>query len=113
MLFLVTGENIDAGYLLPPDQLVQIGEQALVPSFQILAQWEAEGRIKGGVHPGERDGAIIIEADSFEELDDMMNSLPFFGLIKWSTQPLIPFSTFSQQFPKYIQRIKEMTQPPQ
>src|SRR5579872_3343423 len=108
MLFLITGDYIDAGALLPPEQTFQVIEQAVVTSFQILGQWEQEGKLKGGVHPGERDGAFVIDADSFEELDAMMNSLPFFGLVKWSTQPLIPFSTMAQQLPQYIQRAREM-----
>src|ERR1041384_2035936 len=83
MLFLVTGDNIDPGYLLPPEQNFQILEQAVIPSFQTMAQWVKEGKAKGGVFPGERGGAAIIEAASFEELDAMMNQLPFFGLVKW------------------------------
>jgi hypothetical protein len=110
MLVLITGENIDSGYLIPPDQLVQILEQALVPSFQMLAEWERQGRLKGGVHLGERDGAFVIEAESFEELDRMMNSLPFFGSVKWSTQPLIPFSSFALQFPENVANLKQMSQ---
>lgn len=102
MLFLVTGENIDPGYLLPPDQTIQALQQAVVPSFQILAQWEQQGKLKGGLFAGERAGGFVLEADSFEDLDSMMNHLPFFGLVKWQVKPLIPWQTMAQQFPQYL-----------
>ena len=110
MLFLVRGENIDAGYLLPPDQAMQTIEQAVVPSFQQLAQWAQQGKIKCGVHPGERSGAFVIEAESYEELDSMMNHLPAFGLVKWDVKPLMPFATAAQQLPGYINDFRQQMQ---
>jgi len=110
VLFLVMGENIDAGYLLPPEQTIQTIEQAVVPSFQILAQYAAQGKLKGGTYPGERAGAFVIEADSFEELDNIMNHLPFFGLVKWQVKPVLPFQASVQQLPGYIRDIRQMMQ---
>jgi hypothetical protein len=108
MLFLVTGENIDAGYLLPPAQTFAAIEQAVLPSFQMLAQLEQEGRLKGGLFPGERAGGFVIEAGSFEELDRLMNQLPFFGLVKWTVRPLMPFASAAQQVPEYIRHARGM-----
>ena len=110
MQFLVTGENIDAGYLLPPEQTMQVIEQAVVPSFQTFAQWEREGRLKGGLFPGERAGAFVIEADSPEELDRLMNQVPFFGLVKWNVKPLVPWQTMARQLPQYVQNFRQMMQ---
>jgi muconolactone delta-isomerase len=107
MLFLVMGENIDAGYLLPPEQAMQTIEQAVVPSFQMLAQLEQQGKVKGGTFPGERGGGFVVEVDSYEELDSMMNHLPFFGLVKWQVKPLMSFQANSQQLPQYIQDIRQ------
>jgi hypothetical protein len=110
MLFLITAENIDPGYLLPPEQGFQIIEQAVIPSFQILEGWVAEGRAKGGTFPGERGGAVVVEASSFEELDSMMNQLPFFGLVKWQIKALMPFHASVQQLPQYIAGARQMMQ---
>ncbi len=110
MLFLVIGDNIDPGYLLPPDQTMQALEQAVVPSFQMLAQWEQQGRAKGGIFAGERAGGFVLEADSFEELDSMMNHLPFYGLVKWQIKPLMTFQSISQQLPGYIADAKQQLQ---
>ncbi len=110
MLFLVRGENIDAGYLLPPEQTMQAIEQAVVPSFQALASLEQEGKVKGGTFPGERAGAFVVEADSYEELDGLMNRLPFFGLVKWEVKPLMPFRSVAQQLPQYLQEARQSMQ---
>jgi len=110
MLFLITAENIDPGYLLPPEQSFQIIEQAVVPSFQTLAGWVSEGKAKGGVFPGERGGAMVVEASSLEDLDSMMNQLPFFGLVKWQVKALMPFQAVVQQLPQYIAGARQMMQ---
>jgi muconolactone delta-isomerase len=110
MLFLVRGENIDAGYLLPPEQQMGAIEQAVVPSFQQLAQWEQQGKVKGGVVPGERGGGFVVDVESYEELDSMMNHLPFFGLVKWEIKPLMPFATISQKLPGYINDVRQQMQ---
>jgi hypothetical protein len=108
MMFLVLGENIDSGYLIPPDQLFPVLEQAVVPSFQMLAERVAQGKGMGGVYPGERRGAFVLEAGSFEELDAFMNSLPFFGFVKWDIKPLMPFSTIAEKIPQYLSHAREM-----
>ena len=108
MMFLVRGENIDSGYLIPPDQLFPVLEQRVVAGFQMLAARVAQGKAMGGVFPGERGGALILEAESFEELDAFMNSLPFFGFIKWDIKPLMPFSTIAEKIPQYLSHAREM-----
>ncbi len=110
MIFLVTGENIDARYLLPPDQTLSALEQAVVPSFQMLAQWEQEGRLKGGVFPGEQAGGFVTEANSLEEIDGLMNRLPFFGLVKWNVRPLMSMQSIAERLPQYIQDARNMMQ---
>ncbi len=107
MLFLVTGENIDAGYLLPPNQAMEAVEAAVAPSFQQLAELERSGALRGGLFPGERAGAFVVEVESFVQLDELMNRLPFFGLVKWQVKPLMPFSTAAAQTPKYVARVRE------
>ncbi|HZU11975.1 MAG TPA: hypothetical protein VFB58_03975 [Chloroflexota bacterium] len=99
MLFYVRGEYIDPGALIPPDKALEVIEQAVVPSFQMLAQ---NGQVKGGIIAGERAGAFVIEADSPEALDSLMNHLPFFGLVRWEVRALVPFATIAQQLPGYI-----------
>ncbi len=42
-----------------------------------------------GYAVGERAGAFIFEADSNAELDSLLESLPYWGLIKINVTPLV------------------------
>lgn len=88
MLYLVTGEWVEVGAMLTPEQLVPILDQAVLPSLEKLAQWEEEGKIHGGIFPGERAGAWVMEADSSEEVGRSLAGLPFWGQVKWHVRAL-------------------------
>ena len=94
MLFLVNAEHVDAGPMMPPEEAIAYIEQVVIPSIEMLAQWEREGRVRaGGVFPGERVGAFVMEADSAEEVGRLLGSLPFWGQIKWEVRALQSLSS--------------------
>src|SRR5215216_5014964 len=74
MQYLVTEELINPGPLLPPDQLVGIMRQWVLPSMDALINLKSEGKIvAGGVRVGERALVLIFEAESNEELDSILD----------------------------------------
>jgi hypothetical protein len=106
MLFLVTGEFIEPGALLPPDQVVSMLEQQILSSIEILVRWEQEGRIRGGVFAGERAGAWVMEAVSSEEIGQQLATLPFWGLVKWHVRPLQTFRSTADRERQVAEQIK-------
>src|SRR5215218_8869076 len=89
MQYLITARWPKGGAPLSPEKVVPLLEQTLVPSLEMLAEWEEEGKIYGGgVYPGERAGTWVIEADSSEELGRLVSSLPFWSQMKWHVRPL-------------------------
>jgi muconolactone delta-isomerase len=86
--FLVTGEYIELGAAQPPEQTAAMVEEVIIPSLEKWAELEDEGRLTGGVFAGERAGAFVLEADSHEEVGQILTSLPFWPLIKWQVKPL-------------------------
>ncbi len=88
MQFLVIGQYIEHGAIVPPEQVAGVIESAILPSLEMLASWVDNGAAHGGIYAGERAGAFIIEAASAEELGEMLASLPFWGLVKWEVRPL-------------------------
>ena len=89
MQYLVTGEYVEPGPLLPPDQVATMIRQAILPSHDALTNLKAEGKlIARGYSVGERSGAFIFEVDSNEELDSLLQGLPYWGLIKFRVTPL-------------------------
>lgn len=109
MQFLVTGHNVDVGPLLPPEQLVMVIEQAIVPTFEVFAQWEQAGTIRGGLFAGERAGAFILEAASAEEVGQMIGSLPAAGLVKWEVKALQSFRSSIEQTRQVAAQSKAMS----
>jgi hypothetical protein len=93
MRFVVTGEWVEVGALLSPEQTVAILEQVVLPSLEQLASWEAEGRIHGGILTGQRAGTFVLDAASAEEAGELLASLPFWGMVKWQVTPLQSFQS--------------------
>ncbi|HZU07013.1 MAG TPA: muconolactone Delta-isomerase family protein [Chloroflexota bacterium] len=93
MRFLVTGEWVEVGALLSPEQTIGVLEDVVHPSLELLARWEQEGRIRGGIQTGQRAGSFIVDAASAEELGEMLASLPFWGMVKWQVVSLQSFQS--------------------
>jgi hypothetical protein len=92
MRYFVTGEYVEPGPLLPPEQLGQMLEQVVIPSLENMAALEKEKRIvAGGILSAARAGVLILEASSHEEVSKILMSLPFWGLLKWQVTPIESF----------------------
>lgn len=105
--YLVTGEYVDPGPLLPPQQLVQLLEQMVLPSFEALAKLEEQKKILGGgLVAGARAGAFIVDVGSNSELNRLLQELPFWGIVKWTSTPLQSFRERATDEKNAIDRIK-------
>ena len=97
MRFLVTIDGSNVGVGMPPEQSAQVREKVVVPGVEKLARWEQEGRIYGGGLTGARGSVFIVEADSIEEVDQLVTSLPHWGLVKADVKPLITMSSMLER----------------
>ncbi len=107
MRFLVTIDGTDIGAGMPPERLAQVVEQMVVPSIEKLAQWEQEGRIHGGGYTAARRGVFMIDADSSDEVDQLVSSLPYWGLVKVDVRPLVSTSALLERARAQAQRLQE------
>ena len=107
MRFLVTIDGSDVGVGTPPERLAQQMDQMVIPGVEKLAQWEQEGRIHGGGYTAARGGVFIIEADSIEEVDQLVTSLPHWGLVKVDVKPLISHDALLERARAMGQRLQE------
>lgn len=106
-LYLVIGEYLDPGALLPPQGVVQVVEQTVLPSFEALAKLQDQKKIlAGGIYSGDRKGAFILDAADNDEASRMMMSLPFWGLVKWTLTPLQSFRERASDEAKMIAQLK-------
>ena len=107
MRFLVTIDGSDVGVGMPPERLVQAMDRMVIPGIEKLAQWEQEGRIHGGGYTAARGGVFIIDADTSEEVDQLVTSLPHWGLVKVDVKPLISTGAMLERSRAMRQRIQE------
>jgi muconolactone delta-isomerase len=107
MRFLVTIDGSDVGVGMPPERLAQVMDQMVIPGIEKLAQWEQEGRIHGGGYTAARGGVFMVDADSSEEVDQLVTSLPHWGLVKIDVKPLISTSVMLERARAIGQRTQE------
>ena len=107
MKYLVNMESIETG-LLPPQQMAELMERKILPSIEAVVKLEGEKKIlAGGGLVGKRAGVVIIEADSNEEVDQIITGLPFSGLMKVEVIPLQSFSKVAAKARENLKQIKE------
>src|SRR3954468_8810406 len=107
MRFLVTIDGSELGVGMPPEQLAQVIEQMVIPSTEKLDQWEQEGRIHGGGYTAARGAVFIMGADSSEEVDQLLTSLPHWGLVKVKVKPLISTGVMLERAQAMRQRLQD------
>jgi muconolactone delta-isomerase len=106
MQYLVTMEALETG-LLPPQQVAQIIENQIIPSLEACGKLCEEKKIlAGGVLTGRRAGAVIVEAASNEELNRLLGSLPFWGMMKVDVTPMVSFDEQVEQARQQLEAIK-------
>ena len=105
--YLVTGDYVDPGPLLPPEQLAHLIEHLVLPSFEALAKLEGEKKILGGgILAGARAGAFIVDVASNDELNRLLQNLPFWGIVRWSSTPLQGFRERAADERQAMERLK-------
>jgi muconolactone delta-isomerase len=109
--YLVTVETVETGPLLPPEGVVGVLRRAVLPSLDAFVRMESEGKIlAGGVPVGERRGVFIVEADSNEELDGLLQDLPAWGIAKTKVTPLQRFQNRLEHTTQYADRMESSLQ---
>ena len=63
----------------------------VIPTEEALARLETEGKVHGGV--AARAGALILDAESHDEANKILQGLPAWGIAKWELTPLQSFET--------------------
>ncbi len=80
-LYFVTMDIEPAGTRLPVDGLAKIVREAILPSVEDLIPLGAQGRlVTGGYLLGDRSMVFVFEADSEEEVREVLDGLPLSGV---------------------------------
>lgn len=107
MKFLVTGDDIGYGGPADPKAVAMTIENVVTPSLAIIDGWIKGGKAHGGILAGQRNGVLIIEAPSAEEIGGWLRSLPFWGLSKWTVTPLENLGAVMNDNKKIVEMLRK------
>jgi hypothetical protein len=110
--FLVIGKGIDYGGPIDPANFLMFSEKMVLPSIQMLTEWEDKQKVTGGLFAAQRTGVIIVEAPSAEELSILMQSLPFWSQNTWEIIPLQTFQLGVEDVMRQVENVKKMMEMP-
>ena len=81
----------DAYPQLPTDGLAKIVREAILPSVEALVPLSAARKlVTGGYLVGERSMVFVFEADSEEEVREVLEGLPLSGVVTAEVRPMQP-----------------------
>ncbi len=111
MQYLVHMDFVDPGPMLPIEQYVGMMRQAVLPGHESLQALKSEGKILAGGFPvGERAIAFIAESDSPRELDELLEFIPFWGIVKTKVTPLQAFEDRHDQDLRATEQMEQSLQ---
>ena len=106
MKYLVTMELIGT----PPtsrQEFVRFMEEVVVPSLEGMIKLQAEGKVlAGGDLCGRRGWAAIMEAESNEQLSQILMSLPQWPLLDVDVTPLDSIEERLEQTRRFLEHLK-------
>jgi hypothetical protein len=105
MKYFVTGFG-GPGFSTPEEARLVLKDMIL-PGFEVLMKLEKKGKIlAGGLPVGERSFVFIAEASTNEELDQMLRSIPFWGVLEWEVIPLQTFAGRASMERAFLDKMK-------
>ena len=111
MQYLVTMEFVEPGPLFAPQQLGQMVADTILPSFDLLAELQTNGKVlAGGVLVGTRTASFVVEAAHHDELDQLLEGIPWWGVMKTTVVPLQAFAQRAANDRALMERIKAAAQ---
>ena len=107
MQYLVSMDYIDPGPLLSLEQLASVGENQTFPHLEACVDLSHNGKIRGGgVVAGGRKLLFIIDVESNDELDKLLQALSAWAVTKTEITPLQDFAKRLEQNRQIVERWK-------
>jgi muconolactone delta-isomerase len=90
--YLVTMDLVRADPLLPLDRLAGLLREAILPSVESLIDLKSQGTIVTGGYPmGHQSIVFVMQAESEEELYEILKNLPLWTQVEARATPLQRF----------------------
>ena len=97
---------------VPQDGIFLI-ERYILPSLELCRKWQADGRLlAGGPVSGSIQLAMVLEVESLQELDELIEGLPLWPLMETSVIPLTSFEGRIAAVQSKLKQLKSLIQDP-
>ncbi len=91
MIYMVMMKLREEGYGGSSEESLSIIDQAVLPSLQMLKDLEKKGKVMGGFFNAQRSGAMMVQAEDDDELDEILVNLPVWGIFDFEVVNLESF----------------------
>ena len=96
-----------------PQEGIFLIEQYILPSLELCRKWQADGKLlAGGPISGSIPLAIVLEVESVQELDELIESLPLWPRTETSVIPLTTFEGRVLAVQSKLKQLKSLIQNP-
>lgn len=86
--YLVAFKLREESYGGSPEEALFMLTDKIIPSLEMLAEWERTHRVMGGFFEGQRSGTLVLEAEDNLELDRLLSSLPMMAVYDVDVAPV-------------------------
>jgi muconolactone delta-isomerase len=109
MNYFVEMKLADSARPKSPQDGVAFIEGFVLPSLEIMDKWQKEGQVlAGGPVAGAIALALIIKAESVQELDQLVESLPVWPVMETRVVPLQTFSGRRTAVQERLESLREL-----
>ena len=108
MKYLVQMKLANSSRPATPQEGIAFIEQVILPTLERCKKLEAEGRIiSGGVVSGSIALSLLVSAESAQEVDDLLTSLPVWPRMETTVTPLNTFDGRAQAVRARLDELKQ------
>lgn len=109
MQYLVDMRLADSSRPATPQDALTLIERYILPSLELCRKYAQEKKIVGGGPMSATIGlALIVEANSAVELDQIVGSLPFWSRMQTTVTPLTTFASRAEVLQPQRERLREL-----
>jgi hypothetical protein len=91
-----------------PEEALGVLEQGILPTFAYLMKLEKEKKIlAGGLALGDRRVVFVLEAATNEAADELLRSIPAWGVLDWEITPMVTFATRDNEERAMVKKLKQ------
>ncbi len=107
MLYLIEAKLM-VGAAGPPEQVIAMTENVVVPSYKMLVEGERSKKFMGGGLAGRKGWAVIGDFASNDEVGKWVESLPFWTVQDVEITPMVSFQGQLDAATRILQNMKSM-----